>query len=163
MPTAFLSDWSNASLPVAQFAFNWLLQSLALTAIGLAAAAAARRFGSATQSAIYRTTLVAVLVAPLATTLVGWLGISGWSIPMPQGIVSIDDRPLPGRLPVVDPVAEEPSPATSTPRAEPLPEPAVEVAAPERSMPFPRQRRFDDFDDFAPSRFAPPMGPRFEP
>lgn len=72
----------DAAGALAAWWFAWLVQSVLLTAVGLALAAAARRWGAATQSAIYRTTLVAVLLAPMASAVVCRLGISGWSLPL---------------------------------------------------------------------------------
>src|SRR5262245_62887051 len=72
----------TGSLWLAQFGFTWLIQSVVLTAVGLAMAGALRRWGAAVQSAIYRATLAAVLVAPTASVLAGALGFNGWSIPL---------------------------------------------------------------------------------
>jgi hypothetical protein len=77
--TTLLQTWS---LWLAQFGFTWLIQSVVLTAIGLAVAIAVHRWGAAVQSAIYRATLAAVLVAPAASVFAGALGFTGWSIPL---------------------------------------------------------------------------------
>lgn len=68
---------------VAAFAANWLLQSTLLIAAGLFIAYLARRRGAALLSAIYRTTLAAAVVCPLATFCLSLNGVSGWSLPMP--------------------------------------------------------------------------------
>ncbi|HEX7378008.1 MAG TPA: carboxypeptidase regulatory-like domain-containing protein, partial [Pirellulales bacterium] len=68
---------------LAAFAANWLLQSTLLIVTGLCIAWLARRRGAAIQSAIYRTTLAAVIVCPLATLLLSLNGVNGWSLPMP--------------------------------------------------------------------------------
>jgi beta-lactamase regulating signal transducer with metallopeptidase domain/uncharacterized GH25 family protein len=73
----------DAAVGAVGFACNWLLQSTLVIAAGLACAGLVRRRGSALQSAIYRTTLVAALVCPLATSLLALSGVSGWSIEMP--------------------------------------------------------------------------------
>ena len=73
----------DAASAVAAFAANWLLQSTLLIAAGLIVAWLARRRGAAVQSAIYRTTLAAIVVCPLATVLLSLNGVSGWSVPMP--------------------------------------------------------------------------------
>ena len=73
----------DAARAVVSFAANWLLQSTLLIAAGLAVARLARCRGSALQSAIYRTTLAAVIVCPLATALLARGGVSGWSLRMP--------------------------------------------------------------------------------
>src|SRR6185295_5867362 len=64
-------------------AVNWLIQSTLLIAGGLAVGYLLRHRGSAVQSAVYRTTLVAALVCPLATWGLALLGVSGWSLQMP--------------------------------------------------------------------------------
>src|SRR3954463_16635725 len=64
-------------------AVNWLIQSTLLIAGGLAVGYLLRHRGSAVQSAVYRMTLVAVLVCPLATWGLSLLGVSGWSLQMP--------------------------------------------------------------------------------
>jgi beta-lactamase regulating signal transducer with metallopeptidase domain len=73
----------DAASVVVSFAMNWLLQSTLLIAAGLAVAGLLRRRGSALQSAVYRTTLAAVFVCPLASGLLATAGVSGWSLPMP--------------------------------------------------------------------------------
>ena len=69
---------------VTEFALNWLVQSTLLIAAGLFLARMLQAKGSATQSLIFRTTLVAVLVCPLATWTLSQLGASGWSIRLPN-------------------------------------------------------------------------------
>ncbi len=64
-------------------AANWLIQSTLLIACGLAVGNLFRQRGSAVQSAIYRTTLLATLLCPLATTALSLLGVTGWSLTMP--------------------------------------------------------------------------------
>jgi beta-lactamase regulating signal transducer with metallopeptidase domain len=73
----------DVATTVVGFAANWLLQSTLLIAAALAAAWLLRRRGSAVQSIIYRMTLAAVLLCPLATLLLSQSGVSGWSIEMP--------------------------------------------------------------------------------
>ena len=67
-----------------EFALNWFLQSSLLILLGTLAAHLLRQHGSAVQSAIYRTTLVAVLVCPLATWGLSQAGVSGWSVRLPD-------------------------------------------------------------------------------
>src|SRR4029079_864891 len=64
-------------------AVNLLIQSTLLIAGGLAVGYVLRARGSAVQSAVYRTTLIAALVCPLATFTLSCLGVSGWSLTMP--------------------------------------------------------------------------------
>lgn len=73
----------NIATAVVGFAANWLLQSTLLIAAGLAAAWLLRRRGAAVQSIIYRMTLAAALLAPLATLLLSQVGVSGWSLQVP--------------------------------------------------------------------------------
>ncbi|WP_425398743.1 M56 family metallopeptidase [Aeoliella sp.] len=70
---------------LAQFAVNWLLQSTLLIAAGLLVSRLLRDRGSAAQSIVYRTTLVAVLACPLATLAMSLAGIPGWSVKLPAG------------------------------------------------------------------------------
>ena len=73
----------NATSSVVSFAIDWWLQSALLITVGLGIAALLRRRGSAVQSAIYRTTLVAVLLCPIASSVLSRAGFSGWSLAMP--------------------------------------------------------------------------------
>lgn len=70
----------TGAMGLVEFAANWLVQSTLLLAAGLLVGIALRRYGSAVQSAAYRTTLLTVLVAPLATALLGGAGYAGWAI-----------------------------------------------------------------------------------
>ena len=62
---------------------NWLVQSCLLLGVGLVIGRLLRRRGPAAQSVVYRTTLVAVLLCPLATWTLALTGISSWSIDLP--------------------------------------------------------------------------------
>jgi hypothetical protein len=68
-----------------EFAVNWLLQSTLLIAIGLIIGRLLRQRGSAVQSVVYRTTLAAALICPLATWGLSQAGVSGWSVQVPKG------------------------------------------------------------------------------
>ena len=68
---------------VTGLAVNSLCQSTLLIVAGFIFAWLLRRRGSAVQSAIYRTTLIAVLMCPFATWILARVGMSGWSIEMP--------------------------------------------------------------------------------
>ncbi len=72
-------------LDAATFAADWLLQSTLLLGVGLTIGKLLGKQGSAVQSAIYRTTLVAVLLCPIATWGLSQAGILGWSMKLPQG------------------------------------------------------------------------------
>ncbi|HEX2476327.1 MAG TPA: M56 family metallopeptidase, partial [Lacipirellulaceae bacterium] len=73
----------DAARATTGLAVNWLIQSTLLVSGGLVIGYLLRKRGSAVQSAVYRTTLVAVLACPLATWTLSLAGISGWSLPMP--------------------------------------------------------------------------------
>ena len=73
----------DAAAGLVGFAANWLLQSTLLIAAGLSIGWLVCRRGSAVQSAVYRTTLLAAIVCPLATSLLARVGIPGWSLDMP--------------------------------------------------------------------------------
>lgn len=72
----------GASLAM-RFAANWLLQSSLLILAGLFIGWFIKRRGSAVQSVVYRTTLLAVLICPLATWGLSLGGVSGWSLDLP--------------------------------------------------------------------------------
>ncbi len=96
----------SAATTASEFALNWLVQSTLLIATGLLLAHWLRPKGSATQSLIYRTTLAAVLICPLATFTLDQLGVTGWSIRLPEVVL----------LPTVD-VIPEPDARPSSPPA----------------------------------------------
>ena len=62
------------------FAVHWLLQSTLLLGVGLVLGRLLQSRGSAVQSAVYRTTLVAVLLCPFATWSLSQAGLSDWSL-----------------------------------------------------------------------------------
>ncbi len=68
---------------------NLLFQSTALIVCGLFAAWLVRKQGSAVQSAIYRATLVAVLICPLAAAAFNFYGFQGLSLRLPDPIARI--------------------------------------------------------------------------
>lgn len=70
----------SAAVGTVEFAINWLVQSTLLIIAGLLLARYFQRQGSAAQSLIYRTTLAAVILCPIATWALGRIGVSGWSI-----------------------------------------------------------------------------------
>lgn len=92
---------------VAQFGLNWIIQSSLLLAAGLLVAWLVRQRGSAVQSAVYRTTLVAVLACPLIAWALAAGGVPG---------LMIDSERIWGRQEVGDatlPVTETPADETS--------------------------------------------------
>jgi hypothetical protein len=66
-----------------EFATNWLLQSTLLILLGLTTGRLLAHYGSAAQSLVYRTTLIAVLLCPAATWLLALTNLTDWSITMP--------------------------------------------------------------------------------
>ena len=66
------------------FSANWILQSTLLISAGLIIGRLLRSYGSAAQSLVYRTTLAAVLVCPLATWSMSAAGFSGYSVELPS-------------------------------------------------------------------------------
>ena len=75
----------RASTVSVEFAANWLVQSVLLLVVGLALGLLLRRRGSAIQSAVYRMTLAAALLCPVASWMLSYAGVAGWSIAMPDG------------------------------------------------------------------------------
>lgn len=78
------TNFFDAARVATGLATNWLIQSTLLIAGGLAVGFLIRHRGSAVQSAVYRTTLVAVLLCPFAAWSLSRLGVSGWSLAMPS-------------------------------------------------------------------------------
>src|SRR5262245_52731296 len=77
----FLADGPVAP---AGWALSGLVQSSALLALGLLAGRGLRRSGPAVQSAVYRTTLAAVLACPVAAALLVAAGFEGLAIHLPD-------------------------------------------------------------------------------
>ena len=92
------------------FAANWFLQSTILISIGLLVGWILKARGSAVQSVVYRTTLLAIFACPLATLALSASGFTGWSIDMPLAwerseiVETADDLEAPevAALPEVD-------------------------------------------------------------
>lgn len=70
----------DAATAAFEFAVNSLLQSTLLIAVGLTIGRLMRRQGSAAQSAVYRTTLAAVILCPIATLGLSLTGIWEYSL-----------------------------------------------------------------------------------
>lgn len=73
----------DIALNTIEFALNWLLQSSLLIVVGLVIGKLFSQWGSAIQSAVYRTTMVAVLICPIATLCLSQTGVTGWSVELP--------------------------------------------------------------------------------
>ncbi|MHB1558389.1 MAG: M56 family metallopeptidase [Isosphaeraceae bacterium] len=74
---------AGSSAPAALL-LTWLVQSSVLLAIGLILGRASRRWGPAVQSAVYRTTLVAVLLCPIASFAMAAMGFGGLMLRLPE-------------------------------------------------------------------------------
>jgi hypothetical protein len=77
-------DVGTFSFGAVELAVALLVQSSVLVAFGLLAAQVFKCGGSAVASAIYRTTLVAVLACPVASLLFLTAGVPGIALPMPK-------------------------------------------------------------------------------
>ena len=97
---AFANLFGEFAFQASQTAFNLLLQSTALILIGLLAARLLKHHGSAVQSAIYRATLVAVLICPAGTLLLRGVGVDAWMIDLPPigQVVQVSDADSPSEL-----------------------------------------------------------------
>jgi len=71
------------SLIPAGLVLTWLSQSTVLLAVGLLAGHLLRKRGPAVQSALYRTTLAAVILCPVASVSMAAMGFSGLLIRLP--------------------------------------------------------------------------------
>ena len=83
MNAYFLRTGLDCAAGVTGFGVNWLIQSSLLLGGGLVIGWLLRRRGPAAQSVIYRATLVAVLVCPMATWALSQMGMPGWSVNLP--------------------------------------------------------------------------------
>jgi beta-lactamase regulating signal transducer with metallopeptidase domain len=102
---------------------NWFIQSTLLIVAGLWIGAALRANGSAVQSAVYRTTLAAVLVCPIVSWSLAQLGATGWSLKMPDaylyGVPEVAQAEQQS-VPIPVDVEQEPIAAALTEAIEPL-------------------------------------------
>jgi beta-lactamase regulating signal transducer with metallopeptidase domain/protocatechuate 3,4-dioxygenase beta subunit len=74
---------ASGSVSSAGLALTWLFQSTVLLTVGLVAGHLLRQRGPALQSAMYRTTLCAVVLCPLTSASLAAIGFSGLLIPLP--------------------------------------------------------------------------------
>jgi beta-lactamase regulating signal transducer with metallopeptidase domain len=88
---------ASLATTLAGFGMTWLVQSSLLLTVGLAAGRILKRSGPAVQSAVYRTTLAAVLICPIASALLASAGIDGfsWRWPTPAAAIESSTRPPP--------------------------------------------------------------------
>ncbi|WP_165250575.1 M56 family metallopeptidase [Paludisphaera soli] len=134
MSDAFL----GAALAAGGFGLTWLAQSSALLLLGLAAGRWAKARGPALQSIVYRTTLAAVLLGPVASAALAAMGFDGIAIRLPEfapaeppaaTIAAIEPEPAPRTEPIAVRAAFDESPR------EPAPEPSWTPPAREAQAP----------------------------
>src|SRR6516162_454030 len=75
---------------------TWVIQSTVLLAAGLLAGRWLRRCGPAVQSTLYRTTMAAVILCPIASMAMAAMGFSGLVIHLPG---TIGGEPTRGGIP----------------------------------------------------------------
>lgn len=125
-----LATWTTA---LAGFTLTWSVQSSALLLLGLLAGRLMKRTGPAVESGVYRTTLAAVLVCPLASMLVSAAGHDELTLRLPAPNFSEMPAGASGRetaaLPLTSPLL-----ATVKPEA-PKSEPSIQLAKTAGSMP----------------------------
>ncbi len=130
----------NCLVGVTELGLNWLVQSTLLIALGLFIGRLLRGLGAAAQSAIYRTTLIAVLCCPLVAWTLALSGSPSCSIPLPSAWTSLDHRIAPSDSDEEPVVANDVAPddiviansgqLTGTDRATPLPHGQSPVSSP---------------------------------
>jgi beta-lactamase regulating signal transducer with metallopeptidase domain/protocatechuate 3,4-dioxygenase beta subunit len=116
--------WAPAGLVL-----TWLVQSTALLVAGLLAGFLLRRRGPAVQSALYRTTLAAVILCPIASVSMAAMGFSGLLIRLP---VPAEDG---GDTLVVEPVRRETPPSIDGDAARYRPDDALAARASQGGIP----------------------------
>ena len=95
-----ISSWFvGLSYSSMQLAAVVLMQSTVLIGLGLAAGRLLRGKGAALQSAVYRTTLAAVVLCPAASLLLDRAGVEGFAVVLPK-IVSPPEQPVDVTAPV---------------------------------------------------------------
>jgi len=123
------------STALAGFGLTWLVQSSVLLVLGVVAGRVLRGAGPAVQSGIYRTTLAAVLVCPVASVALTALGIGGLSLRLPSPVkaeASSSERTQSEERQPIATAAEPVAPMTAFDlgaRSE-MPAPALEAKAP---------------------------------
>jgi beta-lactamase regulating signal transducer with metallopeptidase domain/protocatechuate 3,4-dioxygenase beta subunit len=85
-------------LTPAGLALTWFLQSTVLLADGLVAGHLMRKLGPAVQSALYRTTLAAVVLCPVASALMAAIGFNALRIPLPAPVQAANNTAANNRL-----------------------------------------------------------------
>ena len=113
-------SWTPAGLVL-----TWLIQSTVLLAAGLLAGRILRKQGPAVQSALYRTTLGAVILCPFASVSMAAMGFGGLLIRLPISSENVGNGVVRGPLQQPTPpttaviLAAEPTGQTPVPSLEP--------------------------------------------
>ncbi len=81
------------------FGLTWLVQSSVLLMLGLLAGRLLRRSGPAMQSCVYRTTLAAVLICPLASAALSAVGFDALSLRLPSSATEYSPDAVPPAAP----------------------------------------------------------------
>jgi len=130
---AMIEPALDASRAAAMLGVNLLAQSTLLIAAGLLLARWLRRKGAALESAALRTTLAAVLAAPLAALCLAGMGIDGVAIHLPFAMV----RPIEDSSPMAAGTLTSPD---ATPSALPPPSAFLSPTGPQSDRPRPATR-----------------------
>jgi beta-lactamase regulating signal transducer with metallopeptidase domain len=89
---------------------TWLVQSSAVLVLGLLAGRMLRRSGPAVESGVYRTTLAAILICPVASVALNAAGFESLSLRLPAPAARV---PAPQPVPPPEPAPIEPAAAAS--------------------------------------------------
>ena len=76
------------------YGLTWMLQSSVLLAFGLVLGRLLSRLGPAVQSGVYRTTLAAVLICPVASAVLATAGLDRLNLPIPTPAPQVATRPV---------------------------------------------------------------------
>src|SRR4051794_15262619 len=115
MNAALSASLFELAVRLAPSGAQFLVQSTLLIAAGLIIGRLCRRQGPALQSVILRTTLVAVIICPLASLLYGRLGVRGRILELPTAVVPVRPRAAPSNVNLPATIAPaEAAPASAT-------------------------------------------------
>jgi beta-lactamase regulating signal transducer with metallopeptidase domain len=120
------------------YGLTWVVQSSALLGLGMLVGGFLKRFGPAVQSGVYRTTLGAVLICPVASALLAGAGFEGLTLRLSSPRA---DDAAPGLIPIAEPspsqnlaIVSDNSPVSLSTTTQPVPTPSSQpLAAPPQS------------------------------
>ncbi|MHC4406864.1 MAG: M56 family metallopeptidase, partial [Planctomycetota bacterium] len=125
MPGLHASAWFvECSYASVEYAAGLLLQSTVLLGIGLAAGRLVRSRGAALESAVYRTTLAAVILCPAASLVFQAAGVEGLTVALPRitshpavarPVALESRRPIEANDRAAVPAGDRPSPSDRVP------------------------------------------------